>query len=88
MLFLALHHFDAKILDAQFIAPFPVSNTNLNKIKTRLEQRFNRTIQLTTHVDPTLIGGGIVKIGDQVIDGSLKSKLNDLSKYLLTIEGT
>lgn len=88
VLFIALHHDDEKILDAEFIAPFAVSETNLNKIKTRLEQRFNKTIQLTTHVDPTLIGGGIVKIGDQVIDGSLKSKLNDLSKYLLTVEGT
>jgi F-type H+-transporting ATPase subunit delta len=88
VLFVALHHNDEKVLDAQFIAPFAVSDANLNKIKTRLEQRFNKTIQLTTHVDPTLIGGGIVKIGDQVIDGSLKSKLNDLSKHLLTVEGT
>ncbi|MFA6036556.1 MAG: F0F1 ATP synthase subunit delta [Legionellales bacterium] len=88
VIFTALHHDDEKIMNAQFIAPFPVSDANAEKIKTRLEQRFKRKIKLTTHVDPTLIGGGVVKIGDQVIDGSLKSKLNDLSKYLLTVEGT
>lgn len=88
VLFTALYHDDEKIMNAQFIAPFPVSEANVEKIKTRLEQRFKRKIKLTTHVDPTLIGGGVVKIGDQVIDGSLKSKLNDLSKHLLTVEGT
>jgi F-type H+-transporting ATPase subunit delta len=88
VLFTALRNTDEKILDAQFIAPFPVSEANLEKIKTRLEHRFKRTIKLSAHVDASLIGGGIVKIGDEVIDGSLKSKLNNLSKHLLTVEGT
>ncbi len=88
VLFLALHHHDEKVLDAKFITPIPLSQANLDKVKARLEQRFNRTIHLTTHIDPSLIGGGIVKVGDQVIDGSLKSKLNDLTKHLLTVEGT
>jgi F-type H+-transporting ATPase subunit delta len=83
-----LHQEDEKIMVAEFIAPFPVSESNLEKIKSRLEQRFKRKVQLTAHIDPTLIGGGIVRIGDQVIDGSLKSKLNELSKHLLTVEGT
>jgi F-type H+-transporting ATPase subunit delta len=88
VIFTALHQEDEKIMVAEFIAPFPVSESNLEKIKSRLEQRFKRKVQLTAHIDPTLIGGGIVRIGDQVIDGSLKSKLNELSKHLLTVEGT
>lgn len=88
VIFTALQNDDEKILDAEFIAPFPVSDSNLEKIKSRLEQRFKRNVRLTAHIDPTLIGGGIVRIKDQVIDGSLKSKLNDLSKHLLTVEGT
>lgn len=88
VIFTALHHEDEKILNAELIAPLPVSDSNLDKIKSRLEQRFKRTIQLTTRIDPTLIGGAIIRMGDQVIDGSLKSKLNDLSKHLLTTEGT
>jgi F-type H+-transporting ATPase subunit delta len=87
VIFTALHHDDEKILDAEFITPLPVSESSLEKIKTRLEQRFKRTVRITTHIDETLIGGGIIRVGDQVIDGSLKSKLNELSKHLLTVEG-
>lgn len=87
-LFIALCHEDEKVLDAEFITPIVASDDTLKLLAQRLEQRFNRKINLTQRIDITLIGGGILRMGDQVIDGSLKNKLNNLSKHLLTIEGT
>jgi F-type H+-transporting ATPase subunit delta len=39
-------------------------------------------VQLSTDVDPSLIGGAIVRAGDLTIDGSLKSRLGRLAHEL------
>lgn len=87
-LFIALCHEDEKTLDAEFITPMDASTETVALLQQRLEQRYQRKIHLTVRIDKTLIGGGIIRIGDQVIDGSLKNKINNLTKHLLTTEGT
>ncbi len=56
------------------------SATALNKeqLKTlsdTLKKKIGKTVKLNAHVDPTLIGGLQVKVGSQMIDSSLKTKL-------------
>ena len=87
-LFTALQHEDEKIIDAELSTPFAISAEAIATIQKSLEKRFQAKVQLSTHVDPTLIGGAKVRIGDQVIDGTIKSKINDLTRHLLNYEGT
>ena len=47
-------------------------------ISASLEKRLARKVKLNCSVDPELIGGVLIKAGDTVIDGSLRSKLNRL----------
>lgn len=49
------------------------------KIAAALAKRFNRKVRVHTQVDPELIGGAVVRAGDTVIDGSLKSRLERLA---------
>lgn len=49
------------------------------KIATALAKRFNRKVRVHAEVDPSLIGGAVVRAGDMVIDGSLKSRLERLA---------
>lgn len=49
------------------------------KIATALAKRFNRKVRVHTEVDPSLIGGAVVRAGDTVIDGSIKSRLERLA---------
>lgn len=53
---------------------FPLSDNQLRDLKTLLEGRFGR-LQLSVNVDPTLIGGVKVVVGDQVLDTSVSGKL-------------
>ncbi|MFQ3198157.1 MAG: F-type H+-transporting ATPase subunit delta [Paraglaciecola sp.] len=51
-------------------------------ISEALEKRLARKVKLNCSVDPELIAGVIIKAGDTVIDGSVRSKLNRLSDAL------
>ena len=52
------------------------------RMKDALARRYEREIELENEVDPGVIGGAIVYAGDQVIDGSLRGRLNKLSNSL------
>ena len=54
----------------------------LTKIKSELKKSLGKTVDVETQVDPSLLGGFIVKIGSKLYDSSLKTKLEDLKLAL------
>lgn len=57
------------------------------KIKKRLlETTKYRTMEMHYSVEPSLIGGMVIRIGDRIIDSSITTKLNELKKQLLKIQ--
>lgn len=48
-----------------------------------LSKKTQREVQLLCEVDPDIIGGAIIHIGDNVIDGSVRGKLNRLLEFIL-----
>ena len=50
--------------------------------KKLLETTKYETFEMCYHVDETLIGGMVIRIGDRVVDSSIKTKLYDLSRQL------
>jgi len=53
------------------------------KLAAALERRLNRTVRLQCDIDPSLIGGAVIRSGDLVIDGSLRTRLSRIA-YELT----
>jgi F-type H+-transporting ATPase subunit delta len=53
-----------------------LSATQRASLAAALKQKLGKTVTLTEHVDPSLIGGLQVKVGSQMIDSSLKTKLS------------
>ncbi len=51
-------------------------------LKERLRKRFGQEFLLHLEVDPALIGGVVVEVRDQIIDGSVASKLDALKEHL------
>ena len=47
-----------------------------------LRQKLGKTPKLTLTVDPKLLGGLVVKVGSQMIDTSLRTKLKNLEKLM------
>ena len=61
----------------------PLTEDKKNKIINKLSKITKKNIILEEIVDKSLIGGLIIKIGDRVIDNSVKGKLNSMRKQLL-----
>ena len=54
------------------------------RLKEQLERSTGRKIVLEKTVDPEILGGVVTRIGDRVIDGSLRSKLASMREALLS----
>jgi F-type H+-transporting ATPase subunit delta len=70
------------IASAQIVSAFPLSDNELAEMKTALEHRFGKKIEATVDVDPELIGGARIAVGDRVIDASVQGQLAAMSTQL------
>jgi F-type H+-transporting ATPase subunit delta len=52
------------------------------KLSDALTRRLRRTVRLNTTVDPSLIGGAVVRAGDFVVDGSLRGRIERLGNTM------
>jgi len=67
---------------AEVASAHPLTDAQLEALKTKLTQREGRTVKLATRVDPDLLGGLVVTIGSKRIDGSIRTRLNSLAQAM------
>ena len=67
---------------AEVTSALPLTDAQLAALKDTLRSTAGKDVVLATKVDPSLLGGLIVKIGSRMIDSSLKTKLAGLSVAL------
>jgi F-type H+-transporting ATPase subunit delta len=60
----------------------PLSGAQLERLRTTLSGQYGGSVQLNQVVDPSVIGGVRIQIGDDVIDGSVATRINDLRLQL------
>jgi F-type H+-transporting ATPase subunit delta len=73
---------DEGVLDAQIIAAAKISATQTKDLVKRLEAKFGKKVEATVSVDPEIIGGIKIIVGDTVIDASVKGQLQNLAYTL------
>lgn len=73
--FEVLKHEREGVLEARIVSAFPIDDTQKSALVADLERKFQRRIEASVAVDPELIGGVQVVVGDQVIDGSVRARL-------------
>ena len=70
------------VAKARIESAFPLTDAQLAEITASLEKHFGRKIDATVAVDPALIGGARITVGDTVIDGSVQAKLQAMATQL------
>ncbi|HLH60917.1 MAG TPA: ATP synthase F1 subunit delta [Ktedonobacteraceae bacterium] len=68
---------------AEVTTAAPMDEAQRNSVKQALERRTGKTILMTTKVQPEILGGVVARVGDQVIDGSVRYRLSALRQQLL-----
>lgn len=68
--------------DAVVYSAFPIPASSLGEVAGALEKRFGRKLNLTVQEDPSLIGGIRVVVGDEVLDTSVKARLEQMKVAL------
>jgi len=68
---------------AKVITAVPVDEESKKKLSERLAAITGKKIVLTTEVDPAIIGGFVARVGDELIDGSTRAKLEALKRRLI-----
>ncbi|MBQ4536659.1 MAG: ATP synthase F1 subunit delta [Lachnospiraceae bacterium] len=64
-----------------------LSDVQKNSVKAKLLATTSyRTMEMHYQTDTSLIGGMVIRIGDRVVDSSIRTKLDDLTKQLLQIQ--
>ncbi len=67
---------------AEVMSAFPLSDAQLDAVKAQLAKRVGSDVTVSTKVDPSLLGGLVVRIGSQMIDSSIKTRLNTLAQAM------
>ena len=67
------------VLDAKIVSAFAMNDGQLSKLMASLERKFKRKIEATVSIDPELIGGVKVEIGDEILDTSVRGKLEAMA---------
>ncbi|MCD4711969.1 MAG: ATP synthase F1 subunit delta [Clostridiales bacterium] len=85
------HDFDRRvdehnnILKASVESVIPLTDEQLGALSQNLEKITGKNVVLVSSLNPTLVGGLVVKMGDQIIDGSVKFKLESMLEGLTQI---
>ena len=71
---------------AEVTTAVPLAKEDEAKLARRLEGIVGKKVEIKAEVDPSVIGGFVARIGDRLMDGSLRSKLSALKKEMAGAE--
>ena len=81
--FQTLVHARQGVSEARIVSAFPITDAQVAEIVVPLEKRFGRKLEAKVEVDADLIGGVRVVVGDEVLDTSVKARLERMKSALL-----
>jgi F-type H+-transporting ATPase subunit delta len=82
-LFESLKNAAEDVLEARISSAYPMLDAQVREVVSSLEAKYGRKVKATVSVDPDLIGGVSIRIGDEVIDASVRGKLAQLADALV-----
>ena len=70
------------IVEGKAITAIPMSKEEIKKLEENLSSKYNANIILENIVDETILGGVLVRLGNKEIDGTIKTRLENLKQEL------
>ena len=73
---------EEEVVEVTITSATNISDKSLSLIKQALKEKLNKSIEVIIEKDEKLIGGATIKVGDHMIDGSVRSQLSNLNRFL------
>jgi len=71
-----------KVLPVQITSAVQLSEDTVRSIGDRIGERTGRKVELTSEVDPDILGGLVLRVGNSVLDASIRNRLDNLRKQV------
>ena len=78
--YLKIYYEKNQIVDVEVTFAVEPSEAQKTKLIANLEKKTGKKVKLAIKVDKSILGGGIIRIGDTVIDGSIRKELENIKK--------
>ena len=78
----ALYAEERKLLPVTITSAVELDESTAKEIGRKIEEQTGRTIELSTEVDPDVIGGLVMRVGNMVMDASVRARLENLRKQV------
>jgi F-type H+-transporting ATPase subunit delta len=73
---------ERKLLPVTITSAVELDDDTVNEIARKIEEQTGRKVELTRKVDPDVIGGLVMRVGNIVMDGSIRARLERLRKQV------
>jgi len=70
------------VLEAKVISAMPLDDAQLQRLVGTLEKKYRRQVRASVELDPELIGGARIVVGDKVIDATVRGRLDQMAAAL------
>ncbi len=75
---------EEKTIDVEVTAAAELDEAQQQRLAESLQKRLGRSVRLHVTLDESLLGGAVVKAGDLVIDGSVRTRLSQLAQSIMS----
>ncbi len=69
-------------ISAEVVTALPISDSVVTQIKEQLQKLTKKDVHIRSRVDESIIGGVVIRVGDKVLDGSVRNKLSQLKRQM------
>ncbi len=73
------------IVRGQLFSAHPLNPNQLEELKKKLDRITGKNVQLSQQIDPSLIGGFVVKLDDTIIDSSIRNQLVKMKNVMISL---
>ena len=74
------------VVEVEVVSAGELSSETEKKIAARVAEATGRRVEMARRVDPSILGGLVLRIGDVIVDGSVKARIRQLRRRLATAE--
>jgi ATP synthase F1 delta subunit len=71
-----------RMLPVELTSAVELDEKLVRSVGDRIGKQTGRRVALTSHVDPDILGGIVLRVGNSILDASIKSRLNELRKQV------